>query len=635
MNSVQYSKFPFVVIFAFIITSGLFIETTAAGESSYSPYADQNYPTQVLWGDTHLHTANSLDARALGVTLTVEDAYRFARGDQVISSSGLAVRLSRPLDFLVVTDHSELMGIVDQLIRGNPKLMEHQEGRELRKRLQAGGKSAVDAFQQMFGALFGDYSGPLLDRSIMRTVWEDYLVTAERYNDPGRFTALIGYEWTPTQSGDKLHRNVVYRDGADMARQLLPFTAVESLNPQDLWKWMAQYEKETGGRVLALAHNGNLSNGQMFPVQTNPETGTAIDAEYVRTRARWEPLYEVTQMKGDSEAHPFLSPTDEFADFETWDRGNVTLQTRKTDDMLQYEYAREALKNGLKLERSLGTNPYQFGMVGSTDSHTSLSTAAENNFFGKMPIDEPSGNRINQFMGGIDPLDVPDVWRDWETSASGYAAVWATENTREAIWDAMQRKEVYATTGPRMTVRFFGGWEFTEADASFQKLAANGYARGEPMGSTLHPEEGRSAPTFLVGALKDPLSGNLDRIQIVKGWLDANGETHEKIYDVAWGDAHQRKVRRDGKLPPVGNTVNLEEATWINTIGDAELVGFWQDPAFNPTEPAVYYVRILEIPTPRWTAYDAKFYGTKAEGSASMFLQERAYTSPIWYSPAN
>ena len=639
MNSVQYSNFPLLVVFTFTITSVLFIETTAAGEPSYSPYADQNYPTQILWGDTHLHTTNSLDARGVGVTLDVADAYRFARGDQVISSSGQAVRLSRPLDFLVVSDHSDLMGIVDQVIRGNPKLMEHEEGRELRRGFQSGGQAAVDAFMQVAEALFGNYSGPLLDREVMRTVWEDYLATAERYNDPGRFTALIGYEWTPTQSGDKLHRNVLYRDGADMARQLLPFTAVESLNPQDLWKWMAQYEKQTGGRVLALAHNGNLSGGQMFPVQTNPETGTAIDADYVRTRARWEPLYEVTQIKGDGEAHPFLSPTDEFADFETWDRGNLTFEITKTDDMLQYEYAREALKNGLKLERSLGTNPYQFGMVGSTDSHTALSTAAENNFFGKLASDEPDRSRVNQIMGGIDPLDEPDMWRNWETSASGYAAVWATENTREAIWDAMQRKEVYATTGPRMTVRFFGGWEFTEADASAHNLAAIGYARGGPMGSTLHPDphpkERRSAPTFLVGALKDPLSGNLDRIQIVKGWLDANGDTHEKIYDVAWGDAHQRKPGNDGRLPPVGNTVNVADASWINSIGDAELVGFWQDPAFNPTEPAVYYVRVLEIPTPRWTAYDAKFYGTKAEGSAPMFLQERAYTSPIWYSPAN
>ena len=603
----------------------------SADEGVYSPYAGQDHPTQVYWGDTHLHTTNSFDARSLGVTLTVADAYRFASGDQVISSSGQAVRLSRPLDFLVVTDHSDLMGIVDQVIRGNPKLMEHEEGRDLRRGFQSGGQAAFDALVQVAAALSGDYSGPLLDREVMRTVWEDYLDTAERYNDPGRFTALIGYEWTPTQSGDNLHRNVLYRDGADMARQLLPFTALESLNPQNLWQWMARYEKETGGRVLALAHNGNLSNGQMFPVQTNPETGTAIDAEYVRTRARWEPLYEVTQIKGDSEAHPFLSPTDEFADFETWDRGNVMIET-KTDDMLQYEYAREALKNGLKLERSLGTNPYQFGMVGSTDSHTALSTAAENNFFGKMATDEPGGGRASQGMSNV---DMEDGWRNWETSASGYAAVWATENTREAIWDAMQRKEVYATTGPRMTVRFFGGWEFTEADASFQTLAAKGYARGDPMGSTLHPEEGRSAPTFLVGALKDPLSGNLDRIQIVKGWLDANGDTHEKIYDVVWGDAHKRTPGDDGHLPPVGNTVNVTDASWINSIGDAELVGFWQDPAFNQTEPAVYYVRVLEIPTPRWTAYDAKFFGTKAEGSAPMFLQERAYTSPIWYSHPN
>ena len=601
-----------------------------SAEPDYSPYANLAYPTQVFWGDTHLHTTNSLDARTLGVTLTAEDAYRFARGEQVVSSTGQAARLARPLDFLVVTDHSDLLGIVDQLIRGNPKLLQYEEGRELSHNLKAGGESALEAFGQIAAALFGDYSGPLLDRSIMRTVWEDYVDTADRYNDPGRFTALIGYEWTPTNSGDKLHRNVLYRDGADLARRLFPFTAVESLNPQDLWKWMQRYEEETGGRVLALAHNGNLSNGQMFPVETNPETGGAIDSAYVSTRARWEPLYEVTQIKGDSEAHPFLSPADEFADFETWDRGNVTLETLKTDDMLQYEYAREALKNGLKLERSLGTNPYRFGLVGSTDSHTALSTAEENNFFGKMANDEPSENRAVLSMGGI---DMPDGWRNSETSASGYAAVWARENTREAIWDAMQRREVYATTGPRMTVRFFGGWAFTDADASFQNLAAEGYARGLPMGSTLHPETGRPAPTFLVGALKDPLSGNLDRIQIVKGWLDAHGTTHEKIYNVAWGDAHRRNLRPDGSLPPVGNTVNVQEATWTNSIGDAELVGYWQDPEFKPSQPAVYYARVLEIPTPRWNAYDAGFYGVQPETGAALTLQERAYTSPIWYSP--
>ena len=609
---------------------GLGAQSVQGADSSYSPFADAHYPTRVLWGDTHLHTTNSLDARTLGVTLTVEDAYRYARGDRVLSTTGQAVRLSRPLDFLVVSDHSDLMGIVDELFRGNPELLRNAEARAFSDAVRAGGPIPLEALQFVFGALDGNYSGPLLHHGIMRSVWEDYVDTADRYNDPGRFTALIGYEWTPTNSGDKLHRNVLYRDGAELARQLMPYTARESLNPQDLWKWMQRYEDKTGGRVLALAHNGNLSNGQMFPVETNPETGSAIDADYVSTRARWEPLYEVTQIKGDSEAHPLLSPADEFADFETWDRGNVTLETPKTDDMLQHEYAREALKNGLKLERALGTNPYRFGMVGSTDSHTALSSAEENSFFGKMATDEPQATRIGAPMAGFQQ---PDGWQNWETGASGFAAVWATENTREAIWDAMQRKEVYATTGPRMRVRFFGGWHFTEDDASFQKLAANGYARGLPMGSTLQLEEGGTAPTFLVGALKDPLSGNLDRVQIVKGWLDGEGVTHEKIFNVAWGDAHKRKLSPDGALPPVGSTVNVAEATWTNSIGDAELVAVWQDPEFDASEPAIYYVRVIEIPTPRWTAYDARHFGVDPPDGAAMTIQERAYTSPIWYVP--
>ncbi len=372
----------------------------------------------------------------------------------------LQARLSRPLDFLVVSDHSDLLGVMDQLIHGNPALLEHGEIRDLYDRLQAGGDAAAEALAVIGNVLDGDYSGPLLDRALMRSVWERYVETADRFNEPGKFTALIGYEWTPTRSGDKLHRNVLYRDDADKARRLFPFTAADSIDPQDLWSWMARYEQETGGRVLALAHNGNLSNGQMFPVETNPNTGNAIDADYVATRSRWEPLYEVTQIKGDSEAHPYLSPTDEFADFETWDRGNVSLETLKTPDMLQYEYAREALKNGLRLERELGTNPYRFGMVGSTDSHTALSTGEENNFFGKFSLMEPSAERVGQPMFEVG--DQP-MWDIWEFGASGYAAVWATENTRAAIWDAMQRREVYATTGPRMTVRFFGGWGFSDA----------------------------------------------------------------------------------------------------------------------------------------------------------------------------
>ncbi len=601
----------------------------SGAEPRYSPYADVNYPTQPLWGDTHLHTTNSLDARATGVTLTVEDAYRFARGEKVVSSSGQAVRLARPLDFLVVSDHSDALGVMDQLILGNPALLEHPELLDMHNGLKAGGEAAKGAMRVIMRVLDGDYSGPLLDQTIMRSVWERYVETADRYNDPGRFTALIGYEWTPMKGGDKLHRNVLYRGGADSARKLQPFTAADSINPQDLWKWMQRYERETGGKVLALAHNGNLSNGQMFPVETNPNTGAAIDAEYVQTRARWEPLYEVTQIKGDGEAHPYLSPTDEFADFETWDRGNATLAKLKTPGMLQYEYAREALKNGLKLARALGVNPYQFGMVGSTDSHTALSTAGENNFFGKFASYEPKPARMAL------PMAAPDLpqWRVWETSASGYAAVWAEENTRESIWDAMQRKEVYATTGPRMTVRLFGGWHFSAEDANSPMLVPKGYAGGVPMGGTLHPEAGRQAPTFLVAALKDPLSGNLDRIQIVKGWLDGGGMTHEKIFNVVWGDAHRREPRHDGTLPAVGNTVDVANTSWTDSIGDAQLVGFWQDPEFDASQPAVYYARVIEIPTPRWTAYDVKIFGDEPAAETPMFLQERAYTSPIWYTP--
>ena len=609
-------------------------EMARASESAYSPYADVSYPSRVYWGDTHLHTTNSLDARVFGVTLDVEAAYRFARGEQVVASSGQAARLARPLDFLVVTDHSDAMGVMDQLMLGNPRLLQNAELRDLHDNLKAGGDSGWQALLEFAQVIEPDYSGPLLDETTIRSVWDDYVETVDRYNEPGRFTAMIGYEWSPTRSGDKLHRNVLYRGDAHTARQLLPYTARDSINPQDLWKWMQRYEEETGDKVLALAHNGNLSNGQMFPVETNSNTGAAIDADYVQTRARWEPLYEVTQFKGDGEAHPYLSPEDEFADFETWDRGNVSLETLKTPDMLQYEYAREALKNGLALGRALGTNPYQFGMVGSTDSHTALATAEENNFFGKIAHNEPASGRIIGTMFGPMPgVDEQTAWQNWETSASGYAAVWAEENTREAIWDAMQRKEVYATTGPRMTVRFFGGWDFSAEDASGQKLAATGYGKGVPMGGTLRPEAGQQAPTFLVAALKDPLSGNLDRIQIVKGWLDGDGKTHEKIYNVVWGDAHERELEPNGTLPAVGNTVDVAEASWTNTIGDAELVGFWQDPEFDASQPAVYYARVLEIPTPRWTAYDAKFFGDEPPAGTPMVLQERAYTSPIWYTP--
>jgi hypothetical protein len=598
-------------------------------EPSYSPYAGRRYPTRPLWGDTHLHTSLSLDARALGATLGPEEAYRLARGEEVTSATGLRVKLSRPLDWLVVADHSDAMGAMNEIVAGNPKLLQDPQVRKWHQMILEGGESAYEATMDVI-ATFSQGKTPeiLKDREFIASIWDAYLKTAEEFNDPGTFTAMIGYEWTSTEGGNNLHRNVLYRDDRSVARRLLPFTAAESFNPEDLWKWMDRYEDETGGRVLAIAHNGNLSNGLMFP-EINPKTGEPLTRAYVEARNRWEPLYEVTQMKGDGETHPLLSPNDELADYGIWDKGNLG-PVPKEDWMLQYEYAREALKNGLAWEAELGTNPYKFGLVGSTDSHTSLSTAEEENFFGKAVHKEPSAHRMEKPVYQFGDITV----MGWEQMAAGYAAVWATENTREALWDAMKRREVYATTGSRILVRFWGGWDFDAADANSRLPAEAGYTKGVPMGGTLQAAPSGKPPTFLVAALKDPYNGNLDRIQIVKGWLDAAGETHEKVYDVAWGDAETRTPDPDGKLPPVGNTVDVKNATWTNTIGDPELIAVWKDPDFDPSLKAFYYVRVLEIPTPRWTAYDAKRYGiTDMPDNVPMHLQERAYTSPIWYTP--
>jgi hypothetical protein len=422
---------------------------------------------------------------------------------------------------------------------------------------------------------------------------------------------------------------VLYRDGANKAGQIVPYTTqapIGSTDPLDLYKWMENYEAKTGGSLLALAHNGNLSNGLMFPVDAQ-YTGRKLDAAYVEQRAKWEPLYEVTQIKGDGEAHPLLSPDDAFADYETWDAGNLDLSEAKTDDMLAREYAREALKNGLALEAKFGANPYKFGMVGSTDSHTSLATAQEDNFFGKHSGGEPSPERM------MHPFTKTDkgVFEGYETVASGLAAVWAKENTRESIFDAMERKEVYATTGSRMAVRFFGGWDYTDSDLNSRQPAFRGYEKGVPMGGDLRPSKGKGAPAFMVYALRDPIGANLDRIQIVKGWLDAQGKTHEKVYDVAWsGD---RKPDAKGKLPPVGNTVDVKHANWTNTIGNSELGTVWTDPDFDANQHAFYYARVIEIPTPRWVVYDAFRFGVEIPEGAKTVHQERAYTSPIWYTP--
>jgi len=592
----------------------------------YSPWVDRNFPQRPLFGDTHLHTAASFDAISFGTALTAEDAYRFARGEEVTSSTGVRGKLSRPLDFLVVADHAENMGTMGAMKDGLPELMTDPTVRKWHEQLQAGGEEAMKPYYDIVNSL-GKKPLPevLTNERLTRSIWEQQITAAEKYNEPSRFTAFIGYEWSSNAGGNNLHRVVVYRDGADKAEQMIPFSSFISENPEDLWDWMAQYEEKTNGQLLAIPHNGNLSNGRMF--QDTRFDGSPITREWAETRASFEPIYEATQIKGDGEAHPFLSPNDEFADYETWDKGNLNLSVLKKDEMLQYEYARSALQLGLKLEKQTGVNPYQFGMIGSTDAHTSLAAVAEDNFFGKLPHVEPSDHRLSATMVKFNEIAVMAS----NIAASGYAAVWALENTRESIFDAMRRRETYATTGPRMVVRFFGGWNFGDEDAHTRRPAIAGYEKGVPMGGELTKAPKRKAPTFLVAALKDPIGANLDRYQIVKGWLDSDGKLHEKVYDVTWSD--NRKPGRDGKLPPVGNTVDVPNATYSNTIGATELVAVWKDPDFDPQQRAVYYGRVIEIPTPRWTAYDAKHYKLKVSKDIQMVTQERAYTSPIWYTP--
>jgi hypothetical protein len=594
-------------------------------EPHFSPYAGREFPTRVFWGDTHLHTSISVDAGTMN-RIGQEDAYRFARGEEITTTHGLRVKLSRPLDFLVISDHAAMYGLMPSLLKGDPEVLATETGRRWYEQLTSGDDKVVfDTAMEIVGSL-SKTDPPMKSDRIVRNAWQAYTALADRYNEPGRFTAIIGWEYT-TMGGNNLHRNVLFRGGASVANQTVPFSQFDSQNPEDLWRALDAFRNRTGAEVLAIPHNGNLSNGRMFSVETFE--GKRYTRELAALRASLEPVHEVTQIKGDSEAHPFLSPNDEFADFETWDRSNLNGTEAKTPDMFQYEYTREALKNGLLMEQRLGVNPFKVGMVGSTDSHTSFSTAEEENFFGKHSGVEPSQHRWEHVV--IEAPNPDFTIMGWQQAAAGYAAVWAMENTREAIFDAIKRKETYATTGPRMVVRFFGGWNFNDKDSHSRLPAGTGYNKGVPMGGDLYTAPDGKAPTFLVAAMKDPLSGNLDRIQIIKGWLDADGETHEKIYDVAWSDG--REPGADGKLPPVGNTVDVENATWSNSIGSPELITVWKDPDFDPELSAFYYARVIEIPTPRWTAYEALRFGVTMPDEVPMTVQERAYTSPIWYSP--
>jgi hypothetical protein len=565
----------------------------------------------------------------IGNLLGPDEAYAFAKGQEVRSSTGQRTKLIRPLDFLVVSDHAEALGLAPYIAEGNPALLATENGKRWFDMVNAG--QGYEAFLEWGTYLLAD--DPINSPKMQRSVWDRQIDAAERNNEPGVFTALIGFEWTSINTEEapsNLHRVVIFKDGGDRASQVVPYSAYDSKDPEDLWKYMQMYEETTGGSILAIPHNGNLSNGLMFSVERL--NGEPIDADYAKNRMRWEPLYEVTQIKGDGEAHPLLSPTDEFADYGTWDKGDIAGFKPKTPEMLPYEYARSALQIGLQQEAELGVNPFKFGMVGSTDAHTSLAATREENYWGKFAATEPSADRYKHYVIKALSGDESLSTFAWEEVSSGLAAVWARENTREGLFDGMQKKETYATTGTRITVRFFGGWDYGFEEVFRPDAVEIGYNKGVPMGGDLEPANGASAPVFMVGALKDPWSGNLDRIQIVKGWVDGQGDLQERVYDVVCAD--NRAITSEGDCDsPVGNTVDEANATYLNNIGDAELRAVWSDPDFDPTLRAVYYARVLEIPTPTWQAYDANYYGTTMPEQVPLTHQERAYTSPIWYTP--
>lgn len=585
-------------IFRLLVVVGL-----AVSSKPIPALAEDRLP-ELFWGDTHVHSSYSLDANLFNnFTLGPETAYRFARGERVTTGMGATAKLKRPLDFLVVSDHAEYMGVFAMIRDGNPVVAGSETAKKVKRLMDERPVFGPDDITTLSELLAGDPMAT--DVGLARLVWEEVVDIAERMNDPGRFTSIVGYEWGSTPGGNNLHRNVLFRDGPDRTKEILPFSAVHSDQPEKLWAFLEEYERNTGGQAFAIPHNSNLSNGLMFAVEGS--SGEPMDVAYATLRSRYEPVVEVTQIKGDSETHPFLSPDDEFADYERWDKTNIFGLARTEPEMSRGSYARAALKNGLLIQSKIGVNPYRFAMIGSTDAHTSLATADEDNFWGKTANMPPGSDRmLGEFIHPVNPDDEPTM--NWEQAAAGYAGVWAELNTREAIFDAMRRGEVFASTGPRMNVRFFGGWRFNELDAGSSNPARAGYLKGVPMGADLpEPGAGHSAPSFLLVAAKDPESGSLQRVQIVKGWLDATGVAQEKVIDLRVAESLVK--------------------------GEAEMSVVWEDPDFDPTALAFYYARVLEVPTPRWNAIDAARYG-KPIVDMRVVHQERAYTSPIWYTPA-
>lgn len=589
---------------------------------------DEAPQRQLLWGDTHLHTYNSPDAfLMLNRSVGPDDAYRFAKGQPIVHPYTKArIQLHQPLDFLVVSDHGEALGVIRKIYEGDERIVNTTLGQTILEAEKSG--NAAAAFEGLIAETNRarkEGEPPSIDPAVMRgglqigmSVWKEIAEAADRHNAPGEFTAFIGWEWTSAPGGANLHRVILMKEDAAIAGKFLPYSTLQSSRPEDLWNWLGSTANRLGANFISIPHNSNLSNGMMF--DDVDSEGRPITEQYARTRMRWEPVVEATQFKGDSETHPMLSPTDEFADFEYYGY-LLTSDQQKIEGADEGSFVRSALIRGLEIEEQVGANPYKFGMIGSTDSHTGASTAEENNFHGKFGVDSIPANKGGNALSGATGNDM---------GAQGLAAVWAKENTREAIFNALMRKEVYSTTGPRMQVRFFGGWDFQPDDAEANDLAEVGYAKGIPMGGDLANAPEGAAPSFLIHASKDPLSGNLDRIQIVKGWVDEQGAGQQKIFNVALSDG---RVEENGEVPPVGNTVNLETAEWNNSIGDAQLATVWTDPEFDPARRAFYYVRVLQIPTPRHSLLDAVATQQPHPEDHPPTIQERAYTSPIWYTP--
>ncbi len=602
------------------------LETPAPGPAVSEMVADE-IPRRAFFGDTHVHTGWSADAGMDGAVTSPEDAYRFALGQEVTSNSGLKAQLGRPYDWFMVTDHSDGMGTINEILAGNPEMIADETIKRWYEALTSGDEKRAAAAKSELVVMQSEERLPavVMDPKWMKSAWEKTVQAAEDFYDPGTFTTFIAYEWTVNAGGgDNLHRNVIFKGTGDQALQVLPLTTFETQDPEKLWEWMANYEAKTGDSLHAIPHNGNMSNGRMF--EESRFDGSPMTPDWAEQRQKYERLYEVTQIKGQSESHPMLSPDDEFSDWDLWDRGNLILNP-KPEGALPYEYWRPALAAGLRLEDSLGANPFKYGANAGTDTHTGLSSTEEGNFFGKFKTLEPTNIERWDFPLLTGPTD---AYMGWEMAASGVTGVWSTENTREAIWDAMYRRETFATSGPRMSVRFFGGYDFAESDFDGDWVA-KGYADGVPMGADLASGPEGAAPSFLVAAMKDPESGGLDRVQVIKVWVDAEGQAQERIYDLAWSG--ERQPGPDGKLPAVESTVNPESATFDTTAGAAQLTAAWTDPEFDPSIKAVYYVRVLEIPTPRWTLYDQVNLGAEPGPDVPLVHQERAFSSPIWYTP--